>query len=439
MGKRSVAKSTHEMSLDEELSKDRVIKRKKDETEMVRLNDGSKVALDAVDAKTTKKIFSNARKQTREIEEENGQSSGKPVEFSLESQDGMESDDEIDEDALKAEAETMWDGVDLEVKAIDVKEEIAINSTLKTDQTKRGLTIYDKYLEALASMREQVDDAVSQSQASFNAGRQLDKRVVDVYTGVGEVMSKYRSGKMPKAFKVLPILIDWEQLLIITKPHEWSAAAMYQATRRFVANGPEKVTQRFFNLVLLPRIRDDIGEYKRLNFYLYMALKKALFKIAAFFKGFLLPLCEEGDCTLREAVIISSVLAKCSIPVLHASAVMLKIAEMHYSGANSIFLKTFFCKKYALPFRVIDASVYHFMSFMNDHRTFPALWHQCFLSFVQRYKNNLSKEQKTQLINLSRKHFHQGISPEIMRELQVSINTTKVQELPPPSDEPMEN
>ncbi|PFX15107.1 Bystin [Stylophora pistillata] len=49
---------------------------------------------------------------------------------------------------------------------------------------------------------------------------------------------------------------------------------------------------RFFNLVLLPRVRDDITEYKRLNYHLYMALKKALFKPAAFFKGILLPLCE---------------------------------------------------------------------------------------------------------------------------------------------------
>lgn len=38
------------------------------------------------------------------------------------------------------------------------------------------------------------------------------------------------------------------------------------------------------------------------------------------------------DCTLREAIIISSVLARTSIPVLHSSAAMLKIAEMNYSG-----------------------------------------------------------------------------------------------------------
>ena len=437
MGKRSVAKSTHEMPLDEELTKDRLAKRKKDETEMAVLYDGTKESFDAVDARTTKKILASARKQKEEIDKEMGEPSDN-MEFSLKSGDGPESDDEIDEDALKAEAETMWDGLDLEVKAIDVKEEIAINSCIKTNETKRGLTIYDKYLEALASMREQVDDAVSQSQASANGGRPvLDKRIVDVYKGVGEVMSKYRSGKMPKAFKVLPILLDWEQLLFITKPHEWSAAAMYQATKRFAASGTEKVTQRFFNLVLLPRIRDDIGEYKRLNFYLYMALKKALYKIGAFFKGFLLPLCEEGDCTLREAVIISSVLAKCSIPVLHASAAMLKIAEMNYSGANSIFLKTFFCKKYALPFRVIDATVYHFVSFMSDHRQFPALWYQCLLAFVQRYKTNFSKEQKTQLMKLAQKHFHPKITPEIQRELQISINTTTVEEVQPPSDEPM--
>ena len=41
---------------------------------------------------------------------------------------------------------------------------------------------------------------------------------------------------------------------------------------------------------------------------------------------------QSGTCSLREAVIISSVLMKTSVPVLHASAVMLKIAEIDYSG-----------------------------------------------------------------------------------------------------------
>ena len=121
------------------------------------------------------------------------------------------------------------------------------------------------------------------------------------------------------------------------------------------------MAQRFYSLVLLPRIRDDIPEYKRLNFHLYMALRKALFKPAAFFKGVLLPLCESRTCTLREAIVIGSVLAKNSIPMLHSAAALLKIAEMEYSGANSIFLRILLDKKYALPFRVIDAVVDHFV------------------------------------------------------------------------------
>ena len=67
---------------------------------------------------------------------------------------------------------------------------------------------------------------------------------------------------------------------------------MFQATRLFASNFNPKLAQRFYNLVLLPRVRDDLSEYKRLNFHLFMALKKAIFKPAAFFKGILLPICE---------------------------------------------------------------------------------------------------------------------------------------------------
>lgn len=79
--------------------------------------------------------------------------------------------------------------------------------------------------------------------------------------------------------------------------------------------------------------------------------------------GLLLPLLESGNCTLREAIIVGSVLARNSIPILHSSAAILKIAEMDYTGANSIFLRIFFDKKYALPYRVVDAAVFHFLRY----------------------------------------------------------------------------
>lgn len=57
------------------------------------------------------------------------------------------------------------------------------------------------------------------------------------------------------------------------------------------------------------RSQRDIKDNNKLNFHLYLALKRALYKPSAFFKGLLLPLCE-SQCTVREALIISSVLQK---------------------------------------------------------------------------------------------------------------------------------
>lgn len=181
-----------------------------------------------------------------------------------------------------------------------------------------------------------------------------------------------------------------------------------------------------------------------------MALKKALYKPAAFFKGLLFPLCEvrrliklthragdfdnlaelasfkplsqqSGSCTLREAVIIGSILSKVSIPVLHSGAALLKLADMDYSGPNSLFIRVLLDKKYALPYKVVDALVFHFLRFKRDRRELPVLWHQAFLTFVQRYKQDLTPEQKEALLEVLRAKVHTQITPEIRREL---VNST---------------
>lgn len=229
---------------------------------------------------------------------------------------------------------------------------------------------------------------------------------------------------------MIPNLKNWEQILAVTEPESWSAAAMYQATRIFSSNLNSSMAQRFFNLVLLPRVRDDIEYYKRLNFHLFMALKKAMYKPAGFFKGIILPLCEDGTCTLREATIIASLLAKCSLPVLHSSAAMLKIAEMNYTGANSIFLRVLIMKKYALPFRVIDALVFHFVQFKSDRRQLPVLWHQSLLAFVEIYRNDISDEQADGLQELLRYQTHPKITPEIRQQIMTRESKEVVMEEP---------
>ncbi|KAJ1520771.1 hypothetical protein ONE63_003866 [Megalurothrips usitatus] len=364
-----------------------------------------------VTSELSEKILQQARLQQRELEEniDDDAPPRKVPQLSAGRSTKPSSDDE------DASSEDEMDGDFYDDVNVDEEDERALERFMNFGG-KQGRTLADiiqeKITEKHTELQTQFSDAGSVQM------QDVDPRVKQMYEGVRDVLAKYRSGKLPKAFKVVPKLRNWEQILYITDPTKWSAAAMYQATRIFTSNLKDNMAQRFFNLVLLPRVRDDIAEYKRLNFHLYQALRKGLFKPGAFMKGIILPLCESGTCTLREAIIIGSVLGRNSIPMLHSAAAMLKLAEMDYNGANSIFLRILFDKKYALPYRVVDAVVFHFLGFKRDERELPVLWHQALLTFVQRYKSDISSEQKSALMELIRHQTHPTITSEVRRELQ---------------------
>ena len=367
----------------------------------------------------SKKILDEVRVQQDELEEEYGTPvpvrRGDDVRTSLQKSSlgkvaTSDSECESDDDNLEL-LDTRSVSADL-CPQISREDEQAMQMFMRQEQPERR-TLADIVMEKIREKQTEIATQFSDQPVTS----QMDPRVVTMFKGVGQILAKYRSGKLPKAFKVIPSLSNWEEIVYLTEPENWSASSMYQATRIFTANLSTVKAQRFFNLVLLPRIRDDIAEYKRLNFHLYAALKKALFKPAAFFKGLLLPLCEARTCTLREALIISSVLVKTSVPMLHSSAALLKIAEMDYSGANSIFIRALIDKKYALPYRVIDAVTFHFLKFQQDLRSLPVLWHQALLAFVQRYKEDLSLEQKEALLELMKSKNHHEITPEVRREI----------------------
>ncbi|CAG9997447.1 unnamed protein product [Clonostachys byssicola] len=274
---------------------------------------------------------------------------------------------------------------------------------------------------------------------------ELPPKVVEVYTKVGQILSRYKSGPLPKPFKILPTIPHWEDIIEVTQPESWSPNACYQATRIFVSSKPH-VVQRFLEIVVLEKVREDIYENKKLNVHLFNSLKKALYKPAAFFKGFLFPLVGSGSCTLREAHIISAVLARISIPVLHSAAALKGLCDIaaqeasqgtEGGGATNIFIKTLLEKKYALPYQVIDALVFHFLRFRSvdpasvrngdamdgieregDAKTkLPVIWHQSLLAFAQRYKGDITEDQRESLLDLLLSHGHSAIGPEVRREL----------------------
>lgn len=358
-----------------------------------------------VESNLSKKILKIAREQQRELQPVTELQNSVQKIF-VDTQDS-DSEEEVLENVQ--EYEGFFDNMQ-----ISQEDEEAIKKFMSSNpKPKRTLedVIMDKLTEKKTELESQFSDTASVKV------KNLDPKAAAQYEGCAEVLKKYRSGKLPKAFKCLHKYNDWEEMLYLTEPSNWSAAAMYQATRIFASNLDESRAQKFYHLVLLPRVRDDLAEYKKLNFHLYQALIKAIYKPKAFMTGLIFPLLESGDCTLREAIIIGSVIDKYSVPVLHSSTALFKIAQMDYTGANSIFLRILLDKKYSLPYQVVDVVHNHFMDFLGDEREMPVLWHQALLTFVQRYKSDITFDQRSKLYTLLEKQRHHEITPVIHREL----------------------
>lgn len=132
-----------------------------------------------------------------------------------------------------------------------------------------------------------------------------------------------------------------------------------------------------------------------------MGVKKSMFKIGAFLKGFLLPLAESAS--TREAIIIGSILQKMSISVLHVAAALMKMTTYSYRLGNGYFMKVLLSKRYSLPTAVLDALVNYMCKTgmqvvdnqdfdeMDDNQEIdeeedveemPVMWHQTVLALV---------------------------------------------------------
>lgn len=304
------------------------------------------------------------------------------------------------------------------VGGVNTAEEERLFALLMPEDSKKQSTFMEQVRDTLQERQTEIQTQIDEQ--SMAGGPNISPEVQELCKKAGEALCNYRRRPLPKIMKTIPMMKNWLHLLYYTNPDQWSAAAMFEMTRQFRSKRSD-IVQVFYSTVLLPRCRDDIAHYKSLNAHLFGALRLALFKPAVFFRGIILPLCMSGDSTLREAIIFGSVLSKCKIPVLASAAAIVYISKLStYSGANSIFLRVLLNKKYALQWTVIDAVVDHFVSFKCESRQLPVLWHQSLLTFVQRYKEDLSIPQKESLFGLAAFHTHHTITPEVRRELESS-------------------
>ncbi|KAH6915219.1 cell adhesion protein byn-1 [Coprinopsis sp. MPI-PUGE-AT-0042] len=384
-----------------------------------------------LDPKTSRRIFELAKDQQDELEFPEDQDE-EPIEenqaplLKPRAQPSYDDDDDNEELEFEGVADVDYEE-EFEIDAGDMEALDAFHPHNSTERRTLADLIFSK-LDGQDSAPVAAIQKVHQDREAPDPALGLNPTVVEAYTKVGLFLSKYKSGKLPKLFKVIPSLPAWARMLALTHPENWSPHACRAATKIFISNMKPAQAQLFLGVVLLDAVRNDIQENKKLNVHYYEALKRSLYKPAAFFKGIIFPLLDQG-CTLKEAAIIASILAKVKVPVLHASAALLRIAEMDYSGPNSLFIRVLVDKKFDLPYKVIDALVFHFIRLSNSYKAksrgdtekLPVLWHQSLLVFAQRYASDLTPDQKDALLDVIRATPHPQISAEIRRELVTSV------------------
>jgi len=393
----------HQMSLAESVEPTSFkVKKKKDK------NAGVTFKSSAMDSKQTSKILKQARKQVEDIEQSGTSSSSGSSLFIKSHCDPSKSFSE--EFPALGEA--------IEVK-ISKKDEQDLAPFIDPTPRKPGPTLGDLIARRTAEKQREVDE---QTEAMKEEVRELSESAVEHFSIMAEFLANYRSGKIPANFKHIKVMRDYDLILDVLNPEAWTPAAVLAATRQFATASKPRANDFNFN-ILLPRVRDDIAQFKKLNPFLHAALRKAMWKPDVFVMSIVLPLCSDPSCTLREATIVSSVLAKSTFKADPGAQAIFHICQLiangqPYNGTQSIFLRTLIGKKYALPYGVIDEISAYFVYFEKDNRKLPVLWHQSFLTYVQIYSKDIPSEQRMRLLEICKKHSHRQITPEIRKILQ---------------------
>lgn len=412
-----------------------------------------------LDASSSRKILQLAKEQQDELEQED-EIQNKPSfaqSFKNQQIDSEEEEEEDEYSDFEEEEEVEEIAYEEEDAEVDPKDAELFNKYFQSNGENNNnndddnsfqptINLADKILAKIQEKEFQEFQKQQQQQQSSpdNSNEDavlLPPKVILAYEKIGQILSTYTHGKLPKLFKILPSLKNWQDVLYVTNPNSWTPHATYEATKLFVSNLSSNEATVFIETILLPRFRDSIenSDDHSLNYHIYRALKKSLYKPGAFFKGFLLPLVD-GYCSVREATIAASVLTKVSVPVLHSSVALTQLLTRDFNPATTVFIRVLIEKKYALPYQTLDELVFYFMRFrnatinqdenmenmdidqekttkVNNGPQLPVVWHKAFLSFATRYKNDLTDDQKDFLLETVRQRFHPLIGPEIRREL----------------------
>ena len=180
---------------------------------------------------------------------------------------------------------------------------------------------------------------------------------------------------------------------------------------------------------MLPNVRSSLARDNLLQTPLCLSLQKAATKCPAFFvKGLLLPLCESNTCTVLEATTIATSMIKCHLPTLHAATALLRLAELPFSIATSIFIQVLIEKRLPLPCRVVDALVVKYFcahQALGTTRVLPHIWFHTMFVFIKNYGIDLVPTQERKLMELIQSVKAHDLSQLIQNSITIKTSDTE--------------
>ncbi|KAG1498034.1 hypothetical protein G6F46_006150 [Rhizopus delemar] len=261
-------------------------------------------------------------------------------------------------------------------------------------------------------------------------------KVAEMYKRLGAFLSKYKSGKLPRAFKIIPMLKNWDEIILLTDPQSWTPQAMYEASKLFVTFHTTHL-QNFIRYVLLPYARKRIAKNNdyHLEYPIFLALHIVLLNSRAFTMGCLLPLCQSSECTAMEASVLACVIALHT--KLRPVPIVWSLMTLPFSIPTTLFLLVALERKKRLPRTFYHPLAHYFIRAGNDISRLPYIWYQTAFAFVKYCGNELDKNELCRLMKIirARKGHHTDIAIRLQTILMEHLPTNRPEEFDSISDE----
>ncbi|CAH8546022.1 unnamed protein product [Schistosoma turkestanicum] len=337
-----------------------------------------------------------------------------------------ESDDAEDESEMEEEFQLdlpdfdLYDGGDVMEDDEDWKKFFKSTSENKELVTELRKNLTESKLKISEDMSQYTGSVIGDLDAvrGFEDLNELPEELRDHLNLLIDVLRSYRSGPLPKTVKMLPHLDGWDSLLEMLKPLEWSVHVYPRIVKVFSSKGHEPA-HHFYESYLLPKVKQDIEENKRLCVHLFEALIASMFRPEEFVSGIYLPWVQ-SEMSKTEGVILSNLIKRATLKSRFAAVALALTLEEDFSIPRSMVIETFLNKKYHLPEAAVQRIIDYFISFdkdctvyFTDEKRMPLTWFKSLLVFLEFYRHCINPSQREKLLKLCRRHEHPQLTPEI--------------------------